>query len=111
MTRNPSLWLRPFAGQGTIVGQLVWPDGSPVYNATLSIQRADVPQLFVNRTVTTYADDSVNADDAWRENFVVPDMEPGPYLVTLLDGETRLSRLVWVFAGYTSWVELRLGGS
>ena len=111
MTRNPELWLEPFRGRGVIAGRLVWPDGGYVYEAPLLIRRADDPGLFVNRTVYTYADDSVNPDDEWRENFTSPDLEPGPYAVIFRDAEHDLTRqeLVWVYSGETSFVTIQLG--
>jgi murein DD-endopeptidase MepM/ murein hydrolase activator NlpD len=110
MTRNPELWLRPFPGWGTIAGQLLWPDGSYVYGASLLVSRADNPALFVNRSVTTYADDSVNPDDGWRENFTTPDLEPGPYEIVFRHPEWNvvIRELVWVYPGQTSFVTIQL---
>jgi murein DD-endopeptidase MepM/ murein hydrolase activator NlpD len=109
-TRNPELWLRPFAGRGTIAGRLLWPDGSYVYEASLLIRRADDPALFVNRSVYTYADDSVNPDDEWRENWTTPDLEAGPYEVIFRhpESEVVIQELVWVYPGETSLVTLTL---
>lgn len=110
MTRNPELWLRPFPGWGTIAGQLLWPDGSFVYGASLLIRRADDPTLFVNRSLSTYADDSVHPDDGWRENFSTPDLEPGPYELVFRHAEWDLviQELVWVYPNQTSFVTIQL---
>jgi murein DD-endopeptidase MepM/ murein hydrolase activator NlpD len=109
-TRNPELWLRPFPGRGTIAGRLLWPDGSYVYEASLLIRRADDPTLFVNRSVSTYADDSVNPDDIWRENLTTPDLEAGPYEIIFRHPELNfvIRELVWVYPGETSLVTLTL---
>ena len=109
-TRNPELWLKPFPGWGTIAGQLLWPDGSYVYQAPLTIRRVDDPGRFVNRTVYTYADDSVNPDDYWRENFSSPDLEPGPYELLFRNTELGLRRqeLIWVYPGQTAFITIQL---
>ncbi len=110
MTRNPELWLRPFPGWGSIAGQLLWPDGSYVYEASLLIRRADDPSRFVNRSIYTYADDAVNPDDGWRENFTTPDLEPGPYEVIFrhVGLDILMQELVWVYPGQTSFVTMQL---
>jgi len=109
-TRNPELWLRPFPGWGTIAGRLLWPDGSYMHQAPLTIRRADDPSLFVNRTIYTYADDSVNPDNDWRENFTSPDLEPGPYEIIFRDAERDLVRqeLVWVYPNQTAFITIQL---
>ncbi len=109
-TRNPELWLRPYSGRGTLAGRLLWPDGSYVHGAPLLVRRADDPTLFVNRTIYTYADASVNPDDSWRENWSTPDLEAGPYEVIFRQPERNLviQQLIWVFPGETSMVNLTL---
>ena len=107
-TRNPELWLQPFPGWGTIAGRVVWPDGSPVYEAPLSIQRADDPSLWARRTVYTYADESVTPDDVLGENFSSPDVEPGPYVIILNTGSSTQRELVWVLPGRTSFVTIQV---
>ena len=111
MTRNPDLWIRPFWGWGTIAGQITWPDGSLVYEAPLVIQRIDDPNRFIPRTIYSYADDSVNPDDRWRENFTSPDLEPGPYEVVLRTDEVLRREMVWVYPNQTSFVTISLGDS
>lgn len=108
-TRNPELWIRPFPGWGTIAGRLEWPDGGYVYEAPLLIRRPDDPSRFVDRTIYTYADDSVNPDDGWRENFTSPDLEPGPYEVIFRHEDIFRQELVWVYPGQTAFVTIQLG--
>jgi murein DD-endopeptidase MepM/ murein hydrolase activator NlpD len=109
-TRNPDLWLRPFPNRGTLAGRLLWADGSYVYGAPLLVQRLDDPTRFVNRTIYTYADTTVNPDDGWQENFAAPDVEAGPYLVTFRHSEWGqvLQEAVWVYPGETTLVTLQL---
>jgi murein DD-endopeptidase MepM/ murein hydrolase activator NlpD len=109
-TRNPELWLQPFPGWGTIAGQLLWPDGSYVYGASLLLRRVDNPTLFVNRSISTYADEGVNPDDGWQENFSTPDLEPGPYELVFRHPERDLTiqELVWVYPNQTSFVTIQL---
>jgi murein DD-endopeptidase MepM/ murein hydrolase activator NlpD len=109
-TRNPELWLRPFSGWGTLAGQLLWPDGSYIYGAPLYVERVDDPGRFVNRTLYTYADDQVNPDSVWRENFTSPDLEPGPYSVSFRDSELNVSErsIVWIYPDQTTFVTIQI---
>jgi murein DD-endopeptidase MepM/ murein hydrolase activator NlpD len=110
-TRNPELWIRPFPGWGNVAGRLEWADGGYVYEAPLLIRRPDDPSRFVDRTIYTYADDSVNPDDGWRENFTSPDLEPGPYEVIFRNEDVFRQELVWVYPGQTAFVTIQLGAA
>jgi hypothetical protein len=112
--RNPVLWVVPYAGHGTIAGQVYGPDGELLYDQDISaIDRATGR---VVRTTTSYAFADTNsdgvpdivADDVWQENFVLADVPEGRYqVVTRIDG-TRVSQIVDVFEGTTSFVTLEL---
>lgn len=110
MTRNPELWLRPFPGWGTLAGQLLWPDGSYIYGAAILVDRIDDPSRFTNRTLYTYADNEVNPDEVWGENFTSPDLEPGPYSVIFRDSELNVlvQKVVWIYPDQTSFVTIQL---
>lgn len=105
-TRNPSLWLYPFPDQGTVAGLVRWPDGSLVREALVTLNRIDATSHYAG--TTTYADDNVNADDGWGENFVIDDVEAGYYLLTV-QADKKYKAELWVYPFRTSFVEITLG--
>jgi murein DD-endopeptidase MepM/ murein hydrolase activator NlpD len=105
-TRNPLLWLYPFTGRGVVAGRVTWPDGSPVYEAPLTLRRLDAASAYA--ATTSYADDLVNGDDHWQENFALDDVVAGYYELTLNVGSHTYRERFWVYANQTSFVEFRL---
>ena len=112
--RNPVLWLVPYAGHGTIAGRVIGLDGEPSYDQDISA--IDRSTGRVVRTTTSYAYADTNrdgqpdilGDDVWDENFVLADVPEGRYqVVTRIEGE-RVARIVDVFEGTTTFVELSL---
>ena len=78
-TRNPALWLRHYRGRGLLVGALRDADGDYVYGKRLRLRNESM-----QRDVYTYADDSVNPDSVWGENFTISDLPAGEYEVVVL---------------------------
>lgn len=105
-TRNPLLWLAPFADRGSVAGRVVWPDGSLAIETPVSLRRLDAPSGY--HGTTTYAAESLNPDDGWQENFALDDIEAGYYAVSVQVGERKVSAEIWVYPQQTSFVELRL---
>lgn len=105
-TRNPLLWLYPFPDRGTVVGRVVHPNGSLVAEAPVSLRRIDAPSRYT--ATTTYADNSVNPDPIWQENFALDDVDAGYYEVVVNQGEEKFTAEVWVFPYRTSFVEIVL---
>jgi murein DD-endopeptidase MepM/ murein hydrolase activator NlpD len=105
-TRNPLLWLYPFPDRGTIAGRLVWPNGEPVAEAPVSLNRIDGAAPY--SSTTTYAQESVNSDEGWQENFAIDDVVAGYYEVIVRVGDKKLSVETWVHPYQTSFVELVL---
>ena len=103
-TRNPLLWLYPFPDRGTVVGRVVWPNGRLVSEAPVSLRRIDAPSRYA--ATTTYADDSVNPDPVWQENFALDDVDAGYYEVVVTQSEDKFTAEVWVFPYRTSFVEI-----
>lgn len=101
-TRNPSLWLAPFEGWGTIAGQFVDKNGRFISSAPVKIRPLSRNQPV--RDVRTYAG-TVQPDDLWQENFVIADLPAGSYevLITGIDNIQYL-REVDVYPGQTSFV-------
>ncbi len=105
-TRNPLLWLYPFPDRGTVAGRVVWPNGDLVHEAPIRLRRVDAVSRYA--ATTTYADQGVNPDEGWNENFAFDDVEAGFYDVIVDTGEVEFARKVWVFPYRTSYVEIVL---
>lgn len=107
-TRNPALWMRPLEGYGIIAGQLLDAEGRPVRDDRLLIYRVDEDtQLW--RVVRTYPEDSlINSDDAWNENFVLPEVPAGEYFLVAGRGAGIVRRTVTVTSGRMSFAEVAL---
>ncbi|GAB4574086.1 MAG: hypothetical protein Kow0077_18870 [Anaerolineae bacterium] len=112
--RNPLLWMVPYVGHGVIAGRVIGPDGGVVDDADISI--IDQATGRVVQTTSTYirADTNrdrisdITPDDVWQENFVAADIPEGRYRVmTRIEG-IRVSRIVNVYEGTTTFVELSL---
>lgn len=103
-TVNPLLWLWPFPDRGTIAGRVIFPDGSPAYEAPVRAVRVDADSRYA--TTTVYARDTLIADDVWQENFAVDDIEAGYYEVVVAIGEEKYVEEVWVYPRRTAFVEI-----
>lgn len=105
-TRNPLLWLYPFPDRGVVAGRVLHPDGTPARNVPLTLRRVDAPSPYA--ATTSYADDSVNPDDVWNENFALDDVYAGFYELTVGGGEDKIEIDLWVYPYQTSFIELVL---
>jgi murein DD-endopeptidase MepM/ murein hydrolase activator NlpD len=112
--RNPLLWMVPYTGHGVIAGRVIGPNGDVLDDADISIiDRATgrvVQTTSSYNRVDTNRDgvSDINIDEVWQENFVAGDIPEGRYqVVTRIDG-TRVARIVDVYEGTTTFVELAL---
>ncbi|MBI1800379.1 MAG: M23 family metallopeptidase [Chloroflexi bacterium] len=105
-TRNPALWIKPYPGTGNIAGRLVDARGQMIPRANIVIRRTGAPNT-PYRDVDTYPNRSVNADDDWQENFVMPQVEPGRMLVQTIVYGRLYSQEVVVVEGQTTFVVLK----
>jgi murein DD-endopeptidase MepM/ murein hydrolase activator NlpD len=105
-TRNPLLWLYPFPDRGVVAGMVTYADGSPAPNVPLNLRRIDAPSPYA--ATTSYADDSVNPDDHWGENFAFDDIYAGYYELSAGTGEDKIKVEFWVYPYQTSFVEISL---
>ena len=104
-TRNPILWMTPLSGRGALAGRFVDAKGNPVRGANVNLYRAD-PDTFLY-TTETYSRDkwpAVNSDDELGENFAMPDLAPGDYIVRI-SGQPYASR-VTIKAGALTFVSM-----
>ena len=105
-TRNPLLWLYPFPDRAVVAGRVTYPDGTLARNVPLTLRRVDAPSPY--SATTSYADDSVNPDDVWNENFALDDVYAGYYELTAGTGKEKIEVEFWVHPYQTSFVEIVL---
>lgn len=105
-TRNPLLWLYPFRGRGVVAGRVTFADGGLAYEAPVALRRLDAPSPY--SATTTYAQEQLNPDDGWQENFALDDVAAGYYEVSVRSGEETIKTEVWVYPYQTSFVEIVL---
>lgn len=108
-TYNPVLWMASYVGTGIIAGRVVDRSGREVMDVDVTVR--EFARGLVTDTTTTYIFQGtgvdVNADPQWDENFAVGDIPTGRYeVIANLDGE-RLTGMVNVIEGTTSFIELR----
>jgi murein DD-endopeptidase MepM/ murein hydrolase activator NlpD len=104
-TRNPELWIVPFLDSGVVAGRVADLSDSPQYGLTVELHSPDkYYQAF------TYGDSTVNSDAILGENFVIPDVEPGYYSLTVkgIDGSLKYRSLVYVNARRVSFVDIHI---
>lgn len=108
-TYNPTLWMVPYVGHGVIAGLLLDDRGNRLDDYDITLR--NVVTTLVEATTTTYIFlnnvNDVNPDPNWRENFVFGDVPVGRYQVIATINGQRVSQVVDVFEGMTSFVELR----
>ncbi|MDZ4770786.1 MAG: peptidoglycan DD-metalloendopeptidase family protein [Chloroflexota bacterium] len=107
-TYNPVLWMAPYVDTGVIAGRLEDERGRVLQDADITIRtyatglNADTTTTYIQPGTTV----DMNSDLEWDENFVVGDLPEGRYeVIAVIDG-VRVSRLVTVLEGTTTFVEL-----
>lgn len=107
-TYNPLLWIVPYVGHGVIAGLLTDEFGEPLQDYEVTLRKWS--SGLIEDTTTTYVFSetvsSVNSDPRWNENFVFADIPEGRYEVVTSLNSKRLSKVVDVVEGLTSFVEL-----
>lgn len=94
-TRNPELWLKPPKGTGVLAGRIIDARGQPV-KGMVNVQRMEngaLNPLSVG-SVTTYPPNGVNSDDDLRETFVLGELPPGEYRLSLVHLGLLYERIV-----------------
>lgn len=106
-TRNPELWIAPFAGWGAIAGRVLDQEGNYLHEVIVdirSVRLEDGEQEPIVRFLSTYALETLNGDDEYQENFVAGDLPPGVYSVAI-SGQGH-AQTITVTPGRTAWVIL-----
>ncbi len=105
-TYNPDLWVRPWARFGTLAGRVMDRDGRLLYNTMINIQPKGGG---VDRYTYSYADDTVNPDPYYGENYTYADLPAGEYQVFVrVNGVLRFKKDVTIEAGKTGWLLIQL---
>lgn len=107
-TRNPLLWLYPFPDRGVVAGRILWAAGQSAQGYPLTLRRIDAASTYAG--TTTYADESVNPDNNWLENFAFDDVVAGYYELAIGTGEDKVTAEFWVFPYQTTFIEINLPG-
>jgi murein DD-endopeptidase MepM/ murein hydrolase activator NlpD len=107
-TRNPELWLKPFPDQGTIAGRLLYPNGCPILDRTITIHQADAPDERWASLRTYIFGEGINPDDNWGENFCLGDVPAGAYVLRTVVNRKLYTYPVEVVAGQTAFVEIEI---
>lgn len=108
-TYNPVLWMVPYVGTGVLAGRVLDARGEPVQDADVTVRTWATGLQEATTTTYVYSEtgSDVNADPNWGENFAVGDVPTGRYqVIVTLDGQ-RIVKLVDVYEGMTSFVELK----
>ncbi len=105
-TRNPELWIAPYAGWGVLAGRLVTAGGNPIDAAQIDIYDASGSKV---HTLSTYGPHIAHPDDAWKENFAISDLPAGRYflIASIASSATETDTVtgqVDVIAGQTNFV-------
>jgi murein DD-endopeptidase MepM/ murein hydrolase activator NlpD len=103
-TRNPELWIFPFFRFGTLAGRVTDATGNILREATVQVRSTDI-----QRYAFTYADESVNSDPAFGENFALGDLPANYYEVSVTDnGRVRFRQTIYVYPDRTTWIDVQL---
>jgi murein DD-endopeptidase MepM/ murein hydrolase activator NlpD len=106
-TYNPGLWIVPYYNHGTIAGRLIDFRDEFVDDVFITARSTANGKVYTTSTYTFSGTiDQVNADPKWRENFVLGDIPVGRYVVVAEYNGQRISEIVEVREGLTSFVEL-----
>jgi hypothetical protein len=110
-TRNPELWIAPYAGWGVLAGRLEDSRGRPINSSSLDVYNARGRLV---ETLYTYGPRVAFPDEVWQENFAMSDLPAGIYTLrteVVLDDEDEeneeLEGQVNILPGQTNYVVLR----
>jgi murein DD-endopeptidase MepM/ murein hydrolase activator NlpD len=108
-TYNPVLWMVPYVGHGVIAGRLVDERDTNLQKITVNLRNWATGTI--ETTTASYTFDEtvsqVNSAPNWNENFAFGDVPVGRYEVFANYDGQRLSQIVEVREGITTFVELK----
>ncbi len=101
---NPELWVLPFTGNGVLAGRV-----TDLHGATLYGMLVEARSTTLYASAYSYADNTVNGDPVFKENYVIPDLPAGYYTVFVhrADGSGLAFRtVVYIWPGRTNWLDI-----
>jgi murein DD-endopeptidase MepM/ murein hydrolase activator NlpD len=112
-TRNPVIWVFPYAGYGTLAGRVREADGSVAGEVEIRIEAVDVNNVEPGTTffAFSYADESINPDPVWQEDYARGDLPAGVYNVRVnhpTGARPLYEGTVTIEPGRTAWLEIDL---
>lgn len=103
-TRNPELWLSPPQGWGVLVGQVKTFDNYYIHLKEVYVRSKDTNQSWM---VLTYATNSINRDEYYKENLALSDLPAGEYTISFtIDGITYKNDIT-IFPGAIMFFSFR----
>ncbi|MBW6471517.1 MAG: M23 family metallopeptidase [Anaerolineaceae bacterium] len=103
-TRNPELWLSPPQGWGVLVGQIKTIDNYYIHLKEVYVRSKDTNQSWM---VLTYATNSINRDEYYKENLVLSDLPAGKYTLSFtIDGITYRQEIT-IYPGAITFFSFR----
>jgi murein DD-endopeptidase MepM/ murein hydrolase activator NlpD len=108
-TYNPTLWMVPYVGHGVIAGSVVDNSGNFINDVDVTVRNWATGLVHEATSSYVFLDNplDVNTDPVWNENFAVGDVPVGRYeVIATINGE-RISKIVDVLEGTTSYIELK----
>jgi len=116
--RNPLLWLKPLQdtsgnANGLLAGRLEDQQGNAIHTDAVNIQYFPDPlgpasSAWPVETYDVLERHPVQGDDRWHENFVLGDLRPGNYRLSLIWGGKLYERWVMVAAGQLTYLKMRM---
>lgn len=111
-TRNPFLYLIPLGGPANaplaaLAGQVIDAQGNFVPLPQLVAERLGLPENAPPQRFyfETYLPE-IPSDSFWQENFVLGDLEPGDYRISLIYNGRLIERFVTLSAGQLTYLSL-----
>ena len=100
-TRNPELWIQPFATFGAVAGRVLDIYGQPFRSALVQLQSESI-----YRSAESYADDGTPGDNVLNENFAISDLPSGYYDVFIKapDGSLLYRNTTLIVPGKITWL-------
>jgi murein DD-endopeptidase MepM/ murein hydrolase activator NlpD len=103
-TRNPELWLSPPQGWGVLVGQIKTVDNYYILLKEVYVRSKETNQSWM---VLTYATNSINRDEYYKENLVLSDLPAGEYTISFtIDGITYRQEIT-IYPGAITFFSFR----
>lgn len=113
--RNPELWLEPLPDKndeptGALAGRVIDSDGNYLKVDNIVLEQLAGPRQRALETyyLKTYAENRLQGDNPWRENFAMGGLPAGEYQITFYYGPDLVQREVEVEPGSLTVVNIEV---